>query len=130
MCPLEPEMYLTAEETARVLGVSVNWVRERIDAGDSQISRHLKCRRDTVPSPKADRSPVRISTADLARYIISNTREHGWSPFPDSPIDVSALEALERRIWTYLLWYRSQTSAAAKQPMGQTVPSKTRRRVS
>ncbi len=118
-------MYLTAEETAALLGVSTKWVRERMDAGDCQISRHLKCRRDTAPPRKADRSPVRIASADLARYILSNTREHGWSTFPEAPGDLATLEGVELRIWRYLLWYRSEASLVAKEtPSGRRAPRK------
>ena len=119
-------MYLTAEETAAVLGVSTKWVRDRLDAGDCQISRHLKCRRDTAPAQGTDRSPVRIASADLARYILSNTREHGWSSLPAPTADSAALEAVEQRIWRYLRWYRSKRSQVLT-PLG---PEKSPREVS
>ena len=123
-------MYLTPEETAALLGVSTKWVRERIDAGDSQISTHLKCRRDTAPPRRVDRSPVRIASADLACYILSNTREHGWSGFPEASADPAALEAVELRIWRYLRWYRSEASTAAKQqPPDRPVPNTSARKV-
>lgn len=102
-------MFATVEETAAILGVSTKWVRERLDAGDASISRHLKCRRDEIPAKQTDRSPVRIATADLARYITTNTRAHGWADFSSETTDTSSLQDLERRIWGYLHWYRHQT---------------------
>ncbi len=124
-------MYLTVEETAAVLGVSTNWVRERMDAGDCKISRHLKCRRDTAPPRRTDRSPVRIASADLARYILSNTRAHGWDPFDNPATDPSALEALELQIWRYLSWYRRKPSpTSGETPRDWAVSKKPARRVS
>ncbi len=119
-------MYLTAEETGAVLGISTRWVRERIDAGDSLISRHLKCRRDTAPPKKTDRSPVRIASADLARYIVANTREHGWSQFPKRSLDPAVVEAIEQRIWRYLEWHRRQPASVTK-PSLRNKPELTRK---
>ncbi len=118
-------MYLTVDETAAVLGVSARWVRERIDAGDSVISRHLKCRRETAPRQGPDRSPVRIASADLAHYIVSNTREHGWSPFPGPSTDSTAVESVEHRIWSYLSWFRRQSSPKVqRQPLEGPKPKR------
>ena len=127
-------MYLSVDETAALLGVSAKWVRERIDAGDSLLSKHLKCRRrrsaETTKSRirRPDRSPVRISSQEVAAYIRANTREHAWAAFPTDTallppgIEPGEPDEVELRIWKFLVWYRNkpliteQATKPASQP--------------
>ena len=99
-------MFLSVDEVAAILGVSSKWVRDRLDAGDTSLSQ-LKCRKDATAPSNIDRSPVRVSASDLARYISANTREHSWASFPLN-VPEENLEALERRIWSFVRWHRKE----------------------
>ena len=103
-------MYLTIHETANYLRVSEKWLDERLAAGDSTLSAHLKLRRDSrdgdpVP-PRLDRSRTVLHVDTVARYVLLNTRAHRYAPFPED-VESEALAEKRQEILTWLHWFRS-----------------------
>ncbi len=103
-------MFLSIEEVAAVLGISVSWVRKRIEAGDTLLSRHLKCSHVRRAGRQRDVSPIRIDSYDLAEYILTNTRPNGWVRAPQK----ATPEQIDRRvaqIWHWMEWHRTARSS-------------------
>ncbi len=102
-------MYLTIREAAEYLGgVSEKWLHDRLAAGDSELSTHLKLRRDrkegTVASSR-DRNRTLISVGVLARYVLLNTRPHRRAPFPET-VPSEAMARKRQEILAWLDWHR------------------------